>query len=204
MKIHKNHIFTLAESAMAYAVCAERIFSGNDGFLEANQQAIPIFVSHLFQSLEISIKHAGIESTLFTMEEARAPEKRSGHDIRQLATLAVEKIGGKPFQPIVMAMTFFNANRKSEEIIRQMICGEKLEKTRECYASRCLGYAEVAAGDFAIINPVSDWIEAVKQTASNLQYTVNILRQWRASPSKSKNFAIWLEDQRSNSRDIDR
>ena len=188
------HMFTGHEAAIAYAISAERMFGDNAGFLEANPAVIPIFVSLLFQSFEISIKQAGVESGLFTTQEARARQQRSGHGIKELAALAVEKLGGKPFDPIVMAMTFANKRTNSAQIVREMICGDKLEKTRESYASRRLGYGEVSKGDFAIIKPVPDWIESVKETASNLQTTVDILSQWKKSASRSKHFAIWLRE----------
>lgn len=141
---------------------------------------------------ELSIKHAGIESGLFTMKEARARQLRSGHGIEQLATLAVEKLGGNPFGPIVRAITCANTHTNSAEIVKQMICGHDLAKTRESYASRRLGYGQVFEGDFAIIRPVSGWIESVKETAVNLPTTIDILSQWKASASTSKHFAIWL------------
>lgn len=189
-----KHIYTLAEAALAYALCAERICGVEPAFLNANRAAIPILVNHLFQSLEISIKHAGIDSELFTMQEARARERRSGHGIKELAALAVEKLGGDPFGPIVTAMTYFNANKQSGQIVKLMICGEEFESTRECFASRRLGYGEISDGEFALVKHVPTWIEAIKQTALNLQSTVEILRQWKASPSKSKHFAIWLKN----------
>ena len=185
-------MFTGREAAIAYVISAKRMFGDNAGFLNANPAVVPIFVSLLFQSLEISIKQAGVESGLFTMQEARARQLRSGHGIKELAALAVEKLGGDPFDPIITAMTFANTHTNSAEIIRQMICGDDLDKTRESYASRRLGYGEVSEGDFAIIRPVSDWIEAVKETASNLPTIINVLSQWKASASKSKHFAIWL------------
>lgn len=73
-----------------------------------------------------------------------------------------------------------------------MICGKEFEKTRECYASRSLGYAQVSNGDFALINDIPSWIAAVKETANNLPKIIDILSQWKASPSKSKHFAIWV------------
>jgi len=189
-----NRMFTGHEAAIAYAISAERMFGGNAGFLDANPAVVPIFVSLLFQSLEIFIKEAGIESGLFTVQEARSRKQRSGHGIKELAALAVEKLGGDPFDPIVMAMTFANTHTNSARIVRKMICGDELEKTRESYASRRLGYAEVFEGDFAIISPVSDWVESVKETASNLPTTIEILSQWKSSTSKSKHFAIWLRE----------
>jgi len=190
-----EHIFTGQEAALAYAICAERLYGQDGSFLNLNPSVIPIFVSQLFQSLEVSIKYAGIKSGLFTMDEARSRLKGAGHGIKELATFAVERLGGDPFEPIVMAITFSNDGKAtSNDIIRKMIYGDELEETRRCYRSRRLGYAEVADGDFSIITPIPMWIETVKQTAANLQSTADILSQWKSSGSKSKHFAIWLKD----------
>lgn len=188
-----KHVFNGQEAAMAYALSAERIAGSGPDFLNENQAVIPIFVSHLFQSLEISIKYAGIESGLFTEREARSHAMRSGHGIKELATLAVGKLGGKPFGPIRMAMTHFNTIENSGEIISLMISGAQFEKTRESYASRCLGYGQVADGDFAVVAGIPKWIASVKETASNLPKIIDILSQWKASPSNSQHFAIWLK-----------
>lgn len=176
---------------MAYAISAERIFGNDCEFLNTNPHVIPIFVSQLFQSLEISIKHAGIASGLFAETEARNRAMRSGHGIKELATLAVEKLGGDSFAPILMALTHCNAETNSKEIIQQMISGNAFEKTRDKYASRCLGYGQVAEGEFALIDDISSWIDAVKETASNLPKAIDVITQWKASPSESKHFAIW-------------
>ena len=186
-------MFSLEEAAAAYALAAENIFGGNATFLNTNPAVVPIFVSMLFQSLEISIKHAGIESKLFTMQDARNRQHRSGHGNKELAALAVDKLGGDPFDPIVIAMTFSNSGDRSSQFIREMICGSKMEKTRDAYASRHLGYGQIYEGDFALINPIAEWVSAVKQTAVNLPKTIEILSQWRSSASKSKHFAIWLQ-----------
>jgi len=194
MNKQTTRIFTGNEAALAYAISAKRICGDNADFLSANPAIVPIFVSLLFQSLEISIKQAGVDSGLFTMQEARARQQRSGHGIKELAALAVDRLGGDPFGPVIMAMTFANTHTNSGRIIKEMICGDSLQKTRESYASRQLGYGEVAEGDFAIIEPLSDWIESVKETASNLPKIIDILSQWKASASKSKHFAIWLRE----------
>lgn len=190
---HKtNHIFTDQEAAMAYALSAERIFGNDCEFLNTNSHVIPIFVSQLFQSLEISIKHAGIASGLFTENEARTRQAmRSGHGIKELATLAVERLGGNSFTSIEMALTHCNTGTNSKEIIQQMISGNAFERTRENYATRCLGYGQVADGEFALIDDISSWIDAVKETASNLPKAIDVLTQWKASPSESKHFVIW-------------
>lgn len=189
-----KHVYTGQEAAIAYALSSERIAGSDANFLNENQAVIPIFVSLLFQSLEISIKYAGIESGLFTEKEARSRAVRSGHGIKELAVLTCEKLGGKPFRPIRMAMTHFNKVEHSEEIINHMISGANFEKTRECYASRCLGYGQVADGDFAVVAGIRPWIASVKETATNLPRIIDIFRQWKASPSKSPHFAIWLRN----------
>lgn len=187
-------MFSLKEAAIGYALTAEHIFGTDGAVLNTNPAVVPIFVSLLFQSLEIAIKHAGIESGLFTIEEARSRQNRSGHGVKELATLAVEKLGGDPFDPIVMAMTFKNANTRSGTFVHKMLAAPELERTRVAYASRRLGYGQVAEGDFALIDPIPEWIESVKQTAVGLPNTVQILAQWSASPSKSKHFAIWIRE----------
>ena len=84
-----------------------------------------------------------------------------------------------------MALTHCNAGTNSKEIIKQMISGKAFEKTREKYATRCLGYGQVADGEFALIDDISSWINAVKETASNLPEAIDALKQWKASPSES-------------------
>jgi hypothetical protein len=190
-----NHMFGLDEAAVAYALVAENMIGNDASLINANPAVVPVFVSLLFQSLEISIKHAGVESGLFTIQEARNRQNRSGHGIKELAALAVENLGGNLYNPIIMAMTFSNAGDRSAQFIHKMICGKKLEKTRNAYASRRLGYGEVYEGDFAIIEPIGEWIASVKQTALNLSKTVDILSLWHKSASQSKHFAIWLREQ---------
>ena len=190
-----HHMFGLDEAAVAYALAAENMIGNDASFINANPEVVPVFVSMLFQSLEISIKHAGVESGLFTIQEARNRQNRSGHGIKELAALAVEKLGGDPYNPIIMAMTFSNPGDRSAQFIHEMICGKNLDKTRDVYASRRLGYGEVYEGDFVTIEPLGEWTSSVKQTALNLSKTVDILSQWRRSASKSKHFAIWLREQ---------
>ncbi|MGA9537617.1 MAG: hypothetical protein WBR24_17065 [Desulfobacterales bacterium] len=194
MSTADRHMFSLHAAAVAYALAAEHMFGNDPTFVNANPAVVPVFVSMLFQSLEISIKHAGIESGLFTMQEARSRQNRSGHGVKELAALAVEKIGGDPFDPIIMAMTFSVSGGRSARFIREMICGRDLENTRNAYCSRRLGYGEVYEGDFAIINPIGEWIDSVKQTALSLPKTIDILSQWCTSASTSKHFAIWLRE----------
>lgn len=185
------HIFSLKDAAVGYALCAGRISGDDPLFLNSNPACIPIFVSMLFQSLEISIKHAGIESGLFTMSDARSRQYRSGHGIQELAKLACERLGGDPYKPVVMALTYKCMSPNSTVIISKMVSGPELENSRKSYASRCLGYAEISDGDFQLINPVPDWVAAVRETAENLPQTVEVLRHWKNSSSTSRHFAIW-------------
>ena len=151
-----HHMFGFDEAAVAYALAAEKMVGDEASFVNANPAVVPLFVSMLFQSLEISIKYAGIESSLFTMQEARSRQNRSGHGVKELAALTVEKLGGDPYNPTIMAMTFSNADDRSAHFIHEMICGKVLKKTRDAYASRRLGYGEVYDGDFTIIEPLGE------------------------------------------------
>ena len=64
-------MFTLQEAALAYAKGAERILGEDGTYINNNQELVPVFVSLLFQSLEISLKHLGLEARLFTKQQAR-------------------------------------------------------------------------------------------------------------------------------------
>ena len=72
-----------------------------------------------------------------------------------------------------------------------MICGPELEKTRQSYAKRNLGYLYVEDKELTYIVEIPKWINAVKETAANLPSAVLILSQWKVSSSKSKHYAIW-------------
>lgn len=118
---------------------------------------------------------------------------RAGHGIREIALLAVERLSGQPFDPLVQALTYFHTECNAAEMIRLMIHGAQFERTRESYATRRLGYGQVAAGDFAVVTDLPGWVAAVKQTAQNLPKIVCLISQWRVSPAKSGPFAVWLD-----------
>jgi hypothetical protein len=185
-------MFSMHEAADAYASAAERLFGENDGYLDEHSAVVPIFVSHLFQSLEICIKVEGIESGLFTMKEARSRLAGKGHGINELAALATEKLGGQ-ISDLVTAMTCCcKTNTRASTIIKAMIEGDAFAPTRMTYLSRRLAYGEVSEGEIQALNPIEEWIAAVKQTAAQLKQTVSVLSQWKKSPSASTHFAIWF------------
>jgi hypothetical protein len=185
-------IFTREEAALAYALSADRLLGAEPAFLQNHHAVVPIFVTLLFQSLEISIKHVGIASGLITESEARARNVRSGHGIQELATLVVERLQGVPFDPLVQALTFSHFEPGHAEIIRKMIHGAEFDRTRESYAKRELGYAEVRDGDFALVDGLARWISAVKDVAVQLPNTVSVVSQWKSSAGRSRPFAVWL------------
>ncbi|OGV67097.1 MAG: hypothetical protein A2498_01795 [Lentisphaerae bacterium RIFOXYC12_FULL_60_16] len=184
--------FDLKDAALAYAVAAERILNDNIAFVEANEAFKPIIVSHLFQSIEASLKHTGIASELFTSGEARSPNTRSGHGVKELAMLATDRLGSKDVRVLIMALTCQTQDHHSQDILNKMIMSSAFERTRDAYAKRRLGYAEVRDGDFCIITPITSWIASVKNVAHNLDYAVKVIRQWKASPSQSTHFAVWF------------
>ena len=179
-----KHIFTLDEAALAYANVAERIWAKDTAFLDKNPALVPIFVSNLFQSLEISIKHIGISAKLFTEKEARnsptkAGKKGNGHDVEDLARLAILAVQNRSQDSFLAALTCASNNPYRRAAITEMIFGERFKKTRECYTSRHLGYGEIVDGDFSIDTNIEDWIAAVRGVAENSHLAIRILRPWR-------------------------
>lgn len=186
----KANMFTRDEVAKAYALAAERIL-GNDDFLRTDSAVFPIFLSLLFQSLENSIKYAGIHSGLFTEDEAR--EKRSGHGIKELAMLVAEKLA--PMKPCALELTeeemllstivglitrFNTQKRQSWEILSFMIYRDEFKETRDAYAYRRLSYGEIADNEIELL-PLLPWVEAVKQTAEHLPDIVAVLSKHKTS-----------------------
>ena len=186
-------MFTRENAALAYALSAERLLGADSSFLQGHPPIVPIFVTQLFQSLEISIKHVGIASGLITEAEARTRGVRSGHGIQELAELIVERLHGAPFDPLIQALTFFHPN--NAEIIRKMVSGTEFARTRESYATRGLGYAEVREGDFAVVEGLTEWVAAVKLVATSLPKIVSIVSQWNSSAGRSGPFAVWLANE---------
>lgn len=185
-------MFTQSESALAYAKSAERILGEDASYLNDNREVVPIFVSMMFQSLEISLKHIGLETNLFTESESRDRKlTRNGHGINELATLASSRLGSDTEFPIILAMTFSAKQENAGEIIGKMVYGKEFEATRNSYASRALGYSEVDVGDFQIVRGVKSWVVSVREVAANLPKAIEIIDQWSSSTSRLKSFALW-------------
>lgn len=64
-------MFDLQEAAIGYAKSAERILGEDARFLNENPEVVPIFISLLFQPLEISLKHLGLNRNYF---RSKSPE----------------------------------------------------------------------------------------------------------------------------------
>ncbi|OGV55833.1 MAG: hypothetical protein A2X49_11615 [Lentisphaerae bacterium GWF2_52_8] len=220
--------FTLQEAAIGYALTAERIYSGDVNFLNSNNQSIvPIFVSQLFQSLEISIKYVGRETNVLREDEAKSKikdkEKKkrcifnydlitnyskgaekchmlgNGHWVEAIAKLIAKRLEVNLYD-FAKAMTCFNycsvrngyGNGNPIYPIHTMICGNDFIETRKCYASRRLAYIEIANGDFSLYNNIPFWIEAVKETANNLDKVIKIFSGWQKISPKTEKFETWL------------
>lgn len=185
-------MFSRQEAALAYALAAERLIGGEEAFLQGNRAVVPIFVTQLFQSLEVSIKCVGIDSGLINESDARSKQTRSGHGIEELASLVNERLLADSSDPLVQALTFRREDPTHAEIIRKMIRGSEFMRTRESYATRRLGYGEVSEGDFAVVEGLNPWVAAIKQTAQDLPRSVAIVSQWASQPRRPGPFAIWL------------
>lgn len=187
-------MFNLQEAATAYAKAAERILGEDIGYLNKNQELVPVFVSLLFQSIEISLKHLGIDAALFTEKEARDRKlTKNGHGVREIADLINAKLGADKDYPVVNALTAgLNAGWEGE-ILRKMLFGPEFEATRQSYQSRNLGYAKLNQGDFALVEGLKPWATAVRNIAENLPTAVGVVKEWESYSSNSRNFAIWYQ-----------
>jgi len=184
-------MFDLQEAATAYAKAAERVLGEGPDFLNENQELVPVFVALLFQSVEISLKHLGIESGLFSEREARDRKlTRNGHGVKEIADLVNARLGADGDYPVVMALTA-GLNGQEAEFLEKMVFGADFAATRQSYQNRNLGYAKLNPGDLALVKGVKPWVTGVREIAENLPTAVNVVQQWNSSPSNSKHFAIW-------------
>jgi hypothetical protein len=187
-------MFNLQEAATAYAKAAERVLGEDAEFLNENQGLVPVFVALLFQSIEISLKHLGIEAALFTEQEARDKKlTKSGHGVREIADLINTRLGADKDYPVVNALAAGLNGKWEAEILRKMLFGPEFAATRQSYQSRNLGYAQLNQGDFALVEGLKPWATAVRNVAENLPTAVGVVKQWKSSPSNSKHFAIWYQ-----------
>lgn len=187
-------MFNLQEAATAYAKAAERVLGEDADYLNRNEELVPVFVALLFQSIEISLKHLGIEAGLFTEQEARDKRlTKNGHGVREIADLVNTKLGANKDYPVVNALMAGLNGGWEAEIVRKMLFGPEFEATRKSYQSRNLGYAKLNRGDFALAEGLKPWATAVRNVAENLPTAVRVVQQWKSSPSNSGHFAIWFQ-----------
>lgn len=175
-------MFSLDEAAKAYAKAAECVLGEDAEFLQNNQEVVPVFVALLFQSVEISLKHLGIEAKLFTEQEARNKRlTKNGHGIREIADLVNERLGADGDYPVVNALTAGFNDDIGKEILRKMLFGSEFEATRQAYQSRDLGYEQLNKGDFALVEGLNNWATTVRNVAECLPSAIGVVEQWKSS-----------------------
>lgn len=185
-------MFTLQEAALAYAKGAERILGEDGTYLNNNQELVPVFVSLLFQSLEISLKHLGLEAKLFTKQEARNKKlTMNGHGIKEIADLVNIRLGADKDYPVVTALTAGLQDSQVADFLHKMIFAKELNSTRQAYQSRNLGYSQLKPGELKLLDGLKLWVDAIKEVAENLPTAIRIVSEWKNSNSSSNHFAIW-------------
>ncbi len=185
-------MFSMQEAALAYAKAAERVLGEDGKYIEDNQELIPVFVSLLFQSLEISLKHLGIEAKLFTEQEARDKHlTRNGHGIKEIADLLNTRLGADKDYPVVTALTAGLSGSQAADYLHKMIFNKEFGSCRQAYQSRNLGYSQLKPGELKLLSGPRIWVVAVKEVAENLPSAIEIVSGWKNSSSKSRHFAIW-------------
>ena len=187
-------MFSLQDTAKAYAKGAKRILGEDASFLNGNQEVIPVFVSLLFQSLEVSLKHLGIESQLFTTTESRDRRlTKNGHGIEEIAALVNDRLGANEDYPVIMALIAGLENTQAADILQKMIFSQEFEPTRKSYQNRNLGYAQLKPGDLQLLDGLKPWSDAIEAVAENLPTAIGIVSEWKKSNSNSSHFAIWYK-----------
>lgn len=185
-------MFTLQEAAMAYAKGAERILGEDGTYINENQELVPVFVSLLFQSLEISLKHLGLEAKLFTEEESRDRKlTRNGHGIKEIADLVNSRLGADKDYPVVTALTAGLKDSPAADFLYKMIFDKEFDSSRQAYQSRNLGYSQLKPGELKLLNGLKPWVVAIKKVVENLPTAIRIVSEWKNSRSNSKHFMLW-------------
>jgi len=165
------------EIAVAYALCAERLYAGNPKFFTEQEACVPVLVHLLYQSLEISLKHIGRH---FNLWPEYAPGVKGSldrsHDLRKVANALQEII---PKTPLRVLMSFGGENPLGANFIGRMLTAAEFEDTRAAYNNRTLAYAEINSFTIFTSN-TAEWIQAVKGLAQTLEKFVGLLEQIRA------------------------
>lgn len=150
-----KHIFNRKEAALAYAKGTERILGADEGFINNNQEMVPILVSLLFQSIEISLKHLGIESGLMSERESFDKKRtKNGHGVKEIADIINTGLGVDRDFPVLLAFSAGLHNIQAFNILRVMIFSSKFDSTRESYASRNLGYAQINTDELSLVSGI--------------------------------------------------
>lgn len=187
-------MFTMQDSALAYAKAAERVLGEDGTYINNNQELVPVFVSLLFQSLEISLKHLGIEAKLFTEQESRDRKlTRNGHGIKEIADLVNMRLGAGKDYPVVTALTAGLSDSQAADFLHKMIFDKEFDSSRQAYQSRNLGYSQLEPRELKLLNGLRPWVVAIKKVAENLPNAIRIVSEWKNSRSNSKHFVIWYK-----------
>lgn len=179
MSQDKQSDYTRPEVALAYAICAERLFSGNPKIFTDEPATVPVLVHLLFQSLEISLKHVGRHFNLwpdYCVNKKKSLDK--SHDVKAL-TYAIQ--AGFPNVHIrVILLAAVIDDRLGAEFIGRMLTAPEFEDTREAYEGRNLGYAQLKS--FTIFSSnTAEWIQSVKEMSQNLGTFIRYLENIRDS-----------------------
>jgi len=166
-------MFTLKEAALAHVKAAEKLLEPEAGFLNENEEVIPIFVNLLFQSVELTLKSFAIEAGLATEQEVRDKRKtRNGHGIEELAILINTKVGQNNVIDLLLPKRGFAI---SNSILNAMVFGMEFKPSRESYATRNITYGQFGAGQLQIFGGAKEWVEAVRCAAENIHSAAGTL-----------------------------
>lgn len=162
-------MYSLVEAANAHAKAAQRLVEPDGSFLNSEFAVVPVFVNLLLQSIEISLKAFATETQLLRPSELRSKKLRNGHGIKEIAVAINEKLAPNDVLSLLLPKKGF---AHSNDIVREMIFGEKFEPTRLSYISRKLTYSEFVHGELQLISGAKNWVFAVRSVCQNIDRAV--------------------------------
>jgi len=183
MSQDKQSDYTRPEVALAYAICAERLFAGNPKIFTDEPATVPVLVHLLFQSLEISLKHVGRHFNLWPEYFVNKKESLDkSHDVKALTHALHAGFPTVHIRVILLAAVI--DDRLGAEFIGRMLTAPEFEDTREAYEGRILGYAQLKS--FTIFSShTAEWIQSVKEMSQNLGNFIRYLEIIRGSANKT-------------------
>ena len=186
------------DAASAYARGAQIIIGESPEHLNQYRALVPVVVSNLYQSIEISIKYAGVESGVLQESEIRGfrsnplPQhlQHNGHDIDLLLGAIDHRLEMDGSGAGVCAIQICAGDLVGRELIRTMLTDSRLKSTRDAYCSRRLGYVEIESKEVSFPTALPAWSAATICVAESIDGAVAALKELSGTPLEKRKHTL--------------